>query len=100
MIKKGDYKREFKQFLYQERAAGLFLKNILSSENTWKEDYGFQTLKEYLNKMNPHDYVSSAFDWDEVNESFDYWARLSDKWCNCINKLEHAKRNLHRTASN
>ena len=99
-LEKGEYKREFKRFLYKEKIVWQFLKNILSPDNDWKEEYNFNNLKEYLNNVYPYDYVSSAFDWDKVDEKFNFWSNISDKWYHYLDNIRYAKSKVHRTTPN
>jgi len=99
-IEKSLYIREFKLFLYREKIIGEYTRNLLSSINSWKKELDFETLKQFLEKRAIHDFISSAFDWTETKEGFNFWADKHSKWFNRFYQIQDAKRNLHRTTSN
>lgn len=70
----------FIQFLKDNEIHGKFEDNF-----NWSDWNNNDTFQEYLEKIDPEDYVGSAFDWDESDDGYDYWETVDYLWDSNIN---------------
>jgi hypothetical protein len=76
--KKEIYK--FKKFLVENHVLGTFTTNIENDENYFRKEYGFISLKDFLEKRSKEDFLSFAFDWSKTKEGHIFWQDLDTKW--------------------
>lgn len=43
-------------------------------------------LQWFLRVIDPFEYISNAFTWDETEEGFDFWAEKHSEWVSIYNK--------------
>ena len=74
-------KEQFIQFLKDNGAYEKYVENFDSSFND-----GNYEMEEFLNKVDPRDYVMLPFLWDDTGER-DYWSDLDEKWTAMVAEL-------------
>jgi len=69
---------KFIKFLEEKGALEEYKANLEAAE-------GFDNSKEWLESVNPSDYIDSAFSWGHVSEG-ERWIALHHEWLNFIKK--------------
>ena len=89
-----DIKKEFSQFLYDNKALGNILRNI-DNKGLFQYSFGngskYYIFKEYINfqiqREAPNELIISVYTFAGSPEGLDYWVNLHYKWIDHLKSL-------------
>lgn len=83
-MNKYDTIKRFIRFLKEKNVFYTFRRNYDKNFACVLTDVGTTTCREYLNCVNPYDFIGYAFDWLSTDEGHAFWNNLDDKWRNIV----------------
>lgn len=80
----------FEATLHRHNAREAFFFNWSKQRYFFEVDNEFLLWKKTRRERHPYDWIATAFEWDNTNEGFGYWATVDREWtnwvCNNLNK--------------
>lgn len=77
-------KNELRNFLIAKDCHDAFV-------NNFKKQYGkIITLSNHLEKVNPSQYIRTAFIWDETEQGSVFWSNINKEWLSVLSDSLHS----------